>query len=546
MSKAASLGLDCGEATASAAAILGATGVDTTSLTDARKRTAEATDNRTSMQKLEATTPEVASAIRAFVQRADPPTSLAIASPGFVERAHAATTPCSSLDHLHDLIFEAGVWHQQLKDDAHRAEMVEKLRQWRGALHALGEEKLSTMTAGEKEEAAATQYLRMVRELEGARTAELRNLTNLINAKRLKAEMTLKDLDPVSRRQKAPIIALFATFSHEIALYIDERDGIPKGGLAAPLHFLITRPPLPRDMLLKHGVLRKVAPPPPPPPKPPPPPPPPPPAATFSAVCPYPVGSRVLLHSFESDVGKPLNGKMGTIRQWDGDRKLYHVVVDGVEGLKGIKHPNCKIVPSSRTEGSPYVKQDLPPGWTGYWHVVPSGGYWMFTGPTFLGTKSSQGSATKAWAIYRKGEEQRQLESADCVGSSTASMLPSGSAPPPPIASSPTPPAGPAAPAPPPAPPQAPSPVLAPPPAECAPVPPPTGEPAASPPPGQFELVKGRCGTPGCTLPDFHSGMCSSISVTGKRSSPGRAPGSMSDKRPRSANGSPSPLGRVG
>ena len=90
VAKAAALGFDCGEANASAAAILGATGVDTTAAPGKGKGkakalpppTAEPADTRTEMKKLDHACPGVASALRALLaQRTGATTAGTAASP---------------------------------------------------------------------------------------------------------------------------------------------------------------------------------------------------------------------------------------------------------------------------------------------------------------------------------------------------------------------------------------------------------------------------------------------------------------------------------
>ena len=143
----AQLGFDCGEAAASAAAILGATGVDTT-LGKKGKGKAKITpakvqsDTRTEWDKLQ---PGVAKALLALL--GTKPNKLHEASAGFTKRAGDVGTSMSLLEMLTELVFDADTQAaaagsdkqkqdaEQLKSKraAARTTATEQVAAWRGA-----------------------------------------------------------------------------------------------------------------------------------------------------------------------------------------------------------------------------------------------------------------------------------------------------------------------------------------------------------------------------------------------------------------------------
>ena len=175
-----------------------------------------------------------------------------------------------------------------------------------------------------------------------------------------------------------------------------------------------------------------------------------------------------------------------------------------------------------RADSEVYTRDDLPAGWTGKWHALPSGGVWQFMAPDGTLINGSKPACFRYEAQLLKAAKAKAAKANAGATPLTASA----------------------------------------PPAVTAPTPPPTTTSAvssssASPTPadglgplGTAEPMKTddnvspttrRCGTPGCTLNDFHSGMCTSTHVPAKRASPARFPGAFDEKRQRI--GSPSPLG---
>ena len=153
------------------------------------------------MQRLEEACPGVAAAIRVLLLQKpsshEPKlVSVGEASPGWVRRASdRERTRTSTLDLLHDFLYETDLYESNMKDDSdYRAQIIEKLGQWRGALHSEATEAAAAAAAaaaggGEapkpppsssavetvaratetarRAEAAAALYLDLVRQLEG-------------------------------------------------------------------------------------------------------------------------------------------------------------------------------------------------------------------------------------------------------------------------------------------------------------------------------------------------------------------------------------------
>ena len=250
VAKAAELGLDCGEASASAAAILGATGVDTTAAPAAagKKRAADGAaalaatqrDQRSDWERLR---PRERSALDALLRK--PPKTLGAATAGFLERAtekkkqpgaHFPTflVVTSTLDLLHDFCFDTNLYDTNQKDgDEYRGEespLVKRLNAAAGA--AAGRAGGAEPTQEQRDEAAA-RYLRLVRQLEGTKGPTLARIASLLKVQRLldgggigggyHGNVQLKDASSSGRKKLAPAIALFLALPSEEALVLDER-----------------------------------------------------------------------------------------------------------------------------------------------------------------------------------------------------------------------------------------------------------------------------------------------------------------------------------
>ena len=240
---AATLGFDCGEARASAAAILGATGVDTTVSSKGKSKVRpvpepEQVDERTDMQKLEEACPGVAKAIRSLLRTGDrasgenPITSIAEASPGWLARAtNRDKTRTSTLDLVHDLLFDTELYDSNNKDDdKYRADLAAKIGAWKGGLT---DDDGAPVEAAKREDAAAARYLDLVRQLEGLGSRYLCVLPPLIGCQRVvggnmrQANVALNErVSTLAKKAVCPLVALFFTLPTEAALYLDEREGI--------------------------------------------------------------------------------------------------------------------------------------------------------------------------------------------------------------------------------------------------------------------------------------------------------------------------------
>jgi len=288
----AQLGFDCGEAAASAAAILGATGVDTTlrkgkgkaKITPAKVQA----DTRTEWDKLQ---PGVAKALLTLL--GTQPGKLYEASAGFTKRAGDVGTSMSLLELLTDLVFDADSLSQAAAGDrkkqdaeqikskraAARTTATERVAAWQGAAP---ERDIAKLTAEDKE-AAAEVYLRLVRQLEGTRGETLQGLAKLLRVQRLSltggggqnpAKLKLADTAvSVGRKVMAPVLALFLTLPDKHSLVIDERAGSSKQSdktakeMQGDPGFLVNGPPLTestahggiRRMELKSGTIVEVA-----------------------------------------------------------------------------------------------------------------------------------------------------------------------------------------------------------------------------------------------------------------------------------------------
>ena len=246
-------GIDCGEASASAAAILGSTGVDTT----------------------EQTAPGVVAALRLLLEKA--PHTVKEASPDWVSRSldNRVHGSQSALDHLHDLLFDTDLWSEQNPGDEHRRKVASQIGAWGGAAAA---RKPDDLTDADYEAAAAT-YLRLVRVVEGCRTAELAGFIKLLGVRRLLSKtkgvggLALKvEERQLGRKTATSILALFLTLPNPLALVLDERaDPTPSAVEAKKAKeqggdpgFFITGPPLPERLYIENGVLYEEYIPPPP------------------------------------------------------------------------------------------------------------------------------------------------------------------------------------------------------------------------------------------------------------------------------------------
>jgi len=300
---AVSLGFDCGEASQSASAILGATGVDTTGMLAKKKiKPIVEEDKRSNMQRLTDSTPGVAQAIRALLKRGDN-NAIARSSPAFMHRATLRTsvnrpgTNTSALDLMHDLLYATDLYNSNNKDDdAYRKSIAEKISQWTGAppiatAAATGAAGVGTgataaapatapksedekrMQMDKVENDAAELYLRLIRELEGTKAPTLIQLAVLLGVQRVKNPKQ-KDVDvpqltdvvtSIGRKALAPIIALFLSVPSEQALYLDERDGrqtMTVHSQAGDPGFLINGPPFPGTLIIVQGRIITPRPPP--------------------------------------------------------------------------------------------------------------------------------------------------------------------------------------------------------------------------------------------------------------------------------------------
>ena len=371
------LGFDCGEASASAAAILGSTGVDTT-VSPASKAKAvpksKPADTRTELQKLETACPGVAKALLKLLTK--PPAKLCDTSPGWMGRAldKRVTSP-SVLDHLHDLLYETDLWSQQDEGSEHCREVATKIGAWGGA----AAERAPPSLSKDEHEAAAALFLRLVRLIEGVKTPELDRLVKLLGVRRLISRssglmgLSIKvEERSLPRRTAAPLVALFLTVPNELALVIDGRSETGPTAAAdkkarekaGDPGFLVNGAALPRRVVISGGQLKEQKP------QPLPQPPykqpayayqpnlnllrplvPPPglnpnlAGASAAARVPIvpPLPCRVTLCNLMSDGGKHLNGRGGTCTKWDDSkpeqRTRYCVEIDGI-GLKSLALKN--------------------------------------------------------------------------------------------------------------------------------------------------------------------------------------------------------------
>ena len=116
---------------------------------------AEVADARTDMQRLEEACPGVAAAIKLLVHKGGVHGSsmetgpLRSISPGFVKRAlDEQSTRMSSLDMLHDLVYDTELYHSNARNDAdYRTAMATKVGEWAGAV-AASEEAAASATDG--------------------------------------------------------------------------------------------------------------------------------------------------------------------------------------------------------------------------------------------------------------------------------------------------------------------------------------------------------------------------------------------------------------
>ncbi|EOD36957.1 hypothetical protein EMIHUDRAFT_201303 [Emiliania huxleyi CCMP1516] len=227
--KSDKLGFGCGEASASAAAILGATGVDTTSSSGGKRKAAAQPaykrDERTAWEKLQ---PGATKAL-AYLLRQPAAKLGATATAGFRARAQDANN-LTTVELLHDLLFDSELT-AGAKSKADRlaglAPLVERLASWGGADREKGQ-------AEARDEAAET-YMRLVTTLEGLRTYQLQALAALIGAQRLSSQKGGEGALPSLRltpvgvglqpKFLASVMALFLSTPHEYALILDQRAG---------------------------------------------------------------------------------------------------------------------------------------------------------------------------------------------------------------------------------------------------------------------------------------------------------------------------------
>ena len=256
------------------------------------------------------------------------------------------------------------------------------------------------------------------------------------------------------RKSSAPMIALYLTIPSEQALYLDERSLLNADKARSYLTakeqsgdpgFLCNGPMLrkfgetgPR-MVISHGVLREHNPPPPPKPQPPAPRPPQQPQQPRPQQQPRPpqqpqgfgpsnltIGRRCTITDVKSRA--ELNGTFCAVVKYDEEQQRYHVRLDTTQKVVALKPANLSPVPlppsvnfpsassgnfpsaQPRVEpktdsrgveaGTPYLKNDLPPGWSGSYYVgnQSNRGYYKFIGPGKTG--SSTGSVPGAWRDY--------------------------------------------------------------------------------------------------------------------------------------------------
>ena len=649
---AATLGFDCGEASASAAAILGATGVDTTAVAAKRKlkigAPPAASDVRSDVQRLEESTPGVAAAIRMLLKRPDVGT-LGSASPKFswravqrvkAERSEKPGTNTSTLDlvrrppplrlaltvararvraralpislghanarardrcsasvlsrvaaprrarsfcprgpcwQLHDLLYETDLWNTNKKDDdKYREVTAAKLAQWAGAagaaaaLGAASDGKSPRTASPQKgqlrhEEEAAGLYLRFVRELEGTKQHHLVMLATLLGVQRLKSGGQQRKADTsqrppelagtlngVGRKSLAPVTALFLALPCEMALYLDEREGqgrqaLGKAEMAGDPGFLVTGPPLRAGLAIRLGVVvsassgggggsggpprmmptlpaasafqnifapaaasgeaavtaaiaaaaRNAAMM----------------AATAKGLAPqlppgtsamelvgFRVGMQVRI--FGLTKAPQYNGQLARVDGWLKDEQRVQVHLPGF-GNKQVALKPSNLAPVAAAAAAPpsHAAPPQPQPATASSAIASS--------EAAMSSAAMSAAALKAVLRERGISSEGALEKSDLVELVRKSGgLPTSS----PKAKAPAAPA--TSPPPPSAPPSAPS-------SRCK-------KEAAD---DEVAEVTGRapkmCGTPGCVLPDFHGGLCSSTSVASKRESPARSPGLM-------------------
>ena len=65
----------------------------------------------------------------------------------------------------------------------------------------------------------------------------------------------------------------------------------------------------------------------------------------------YAAQTRVLICGLTSDVGKKLNGRIGTVISFDTEAERYVVQVDGEESPKRVKAINLQLLPRFRFDG---------------------------------------------------------------------------------------------------------------------------------------------------------------------------------------------------
>merc|ERR1719235_1608900 len=62
-----------------------------------------------------------------------------------------------------------------------------------------------------------------------------------------------------------------------------------------------------------------------------------------------PNGTKVMVHSLQSEAARWMNGQNGVIVMWDKDTERYEIRLEGQTGIKKVKPAN--------------IKAELPEGW---------------------------------------------------------------------------------------------------------------------------------------------------------------------------------------
>jgi len=231
MERAKDLGFNIGDG--SAAAILGATGVDTTLKPKGKgkgKRANEQsqpelkTDTRSELEKLQ---PGVRLALEKLLA-AKTTATLKKASAGFEQRVLSDETRTSTVDLLYDMCYDTDMFNTNVQKKKN-AEVAARLSEWSGVERS-GSGVSKGVSETDKEKAAAL-YLKIVRQLEGMKTDYMKPLSQLLGIKKLMREknggkLVLKnDFSHMGRKVLAPVIAMSLTLPSETALVIDMRGG---------------------------------------------------------------------------------------------------------------------------------------------------------------------------------------------------------------------------------------------------------------------------------------------------------------------------------